>query len=331
MPGSSGKATILVTGAAGFIGRALCARLAQDGKRTVRALLRRPSAGPWHESIVLDLATGAVDAAVMQQVQAVFHLAGRVHALDGDQADKDEYAKVNVQGTQALLDAAVRAGVEAFVFFSSVKACGEGGRSCLDEDCSLRPTTAYGRSKREAERAVLEAGRLHSLRVTNLRLPLVYGAHSKGNLVSMLRAVERKRFPPLAECGNKRSMVHVEDVIDAALLVARRPQAGGKTYIVTDGVPRSTRELYTLMRIALNKTPPSWNVPISVLKLAGRVGDACRYLAGKRFVIDSAMVEKLTGSAWYSSARIEQELGFHASRDLTQGLSDMVRVFKSVR
>jgi nucleoside-diphosphate-sugar epimerase len=331
MPGSNEKHTVLVTGAGGFIGQALCARLAQEREWTVRALLRRPSAGPWHESFVLDLATDAIDVAVVEDVRTVFHLAGRVHALDGDQAEQSEYVRVNVHGTRALLEAAVQAGVEAFIFFSSVKACGEGGRSCLDEDCSLRPRTAYGRSKQEAERAVLEAGRLHSLRVTNLRLPLVYGEHSKGNLVTMLRAVARNRFPPLAECGNKRSMVHVEDVVDAALLASRRPQASGKTYIVTDGAARSTREIYTLMCVALNKSPPTWSVPVSVLRLVGRIGDVCSHLAVRRCVIDSTIVEKLTESAWYSSAKIEQELGFRPSHDLKQALSDMVRGAKSLR
>ncbi len=311
----------LVTGASGFLGRRLCARLRAEGVR-VRALSRRPGEGPWEDALALDLATAPLPPGALAGVDTVFHLAARTHAL-GERGDEPLYRALNVEGTRRVVEAAVAAGVARLVLASSVKAIGEGGPHCLDEDSPEAPASAYGRSKLEAERLVQAAGRTRAIHTAVLRLTLLYGSGAPGNLARMLAAVRRHRFPPIPECGNRRSLLHVDDAVEALLLAARRPEAAGRTYIVTGPRPYSTREIYEAMCRALGREPPRWSVPLAALRLLARAGDAGGRLAGRRLPLDSAALDKLAGSAWYSARRIERELGFRARRELAESLLEM--------
>ena len=310
----------LVTGASGFIGQNLCQCLREGGVR-IRALMRYECQGPWDEVVVADLADNLPDK-VLQGVDAVFHLAGKAHALSETRQDETEYHAINTVGTQRLLEACQVEGVQRFVFFSSVKAMGEGGLACLDEDADLPPETPYGQSKLEAERLVLNGGYVPHPVV--LRLSMVYGPIEKGNLPRMIHAVAKGRFPPLPELGNQRSMVHVDDVVRAAILVAERPEAAGGTYILTDGRAYSTRQMYEWICEALGKSIPAWYVPTFALRLLALLGDGIGALSGKRFVIDSDAMKKLVGSACYSSDLIQKDLGFTPVRNLQESLGEIV-------
>lgn len=325
---------VLVTGASGFIGRHLVKRLARDG-HTVRALVReRRSARDLPGGF--DIAIGDVrDSQAMQAAvdgcDTVFHTAGKTHALTELQSDEETYRAVNVDGTRIVLDAAVAGGAERFVFFSSVKAMGEGDSRCLDASFDGRPKTPYGRSKLEGERVALEIGRRTGVHVACLRLPLVYGPGNKGNLFRMIQAVDRGVFPPLPEIGNRRSMVHVVDVVEAALLAAETPAANGQCYIVTDGSAYSTRELYVLICRGLGKAIPFWHVPVWILRMAAKGGDAIGKAMGKRFVFDSDALDKLLGSAWYSSERISRELGYKPVIRIEKALPELIGWYRMAR
>lgn len=157
-----------------------------------------------------------------------------------------------------------------------------------------------------------------------LRLSMVYGPTRKGNLPKMIEAIRRGRFPPLPETGNKRSMAHVDDVVQAAILAAEKAEAVGQTYIVTDGQAYSTRQIYESICEVLGKPVPSWHVPIGMLKTLAKVGDGIGILRGRRFMCDSDALDKLTGSAWYSQEKIERELGFSPKRRLRGSLAEIV-------
>lgn len=313
----------VVTGATGFIGRALCAKLTARGVR-VRALVRRAADGPWEDLIVADIGAGPLPDDALLGVDTVFHLAGKVDALSDMDGDESEYLRDNVEGTRNVLEAATKIRVERFVFVSSVKAGGECSDVCLDEAMVDNPETPYGRAKLEAERLVFKYALKHKMHAVVLRLPLVYGPGHKGNLVRMLESVAARRFPPWPEFGNHRSMVHVEDVAVAAILAAQTPDANVQTYIVTDGRPYSTRELYGLMRLALGRRKPRLSIPIKVLRAAARFGDMVGRMRDRRFFFDSDTLEKLTASAWYRSRKLESELGFNPTYDLERALPEMV-------
>ena len=311
----------LITGASGFIGRVLCQQL-RNQQVQVRAGMRRESEGPWDEVVSFDLTTLRLPADTLAGVDTVFHLAGKAHALSETRLDEADYFRINTEGTSALLEAAKAAGVRRFVFFSSVKAMGEGGDNCQDETVTCHPETSYGKSKLAAERLVLEGGYVPEPVV--LRLSMVYGCSHKGNLPRMIESVAKERFPPLPEVRNKRSMVHVEDVVQAALLAAQKQEAVGQTYIVTDGRTCSTRQLYQWICEALATPAPGWAVPIQLLKVLAKVGDAIGQLRGRRFMFDTDALDKLIGSACYSSEKIQRELGYRPTKELESGLREIV-------
>lgn len=311
----------LVTGAGGFIGRYLCSAL-QSNTRTVTAALRQKANGPWDHAIPLDLEGTALSSSEIQDISCVFHLAGKVHALGESREDEREYFRINTDGTRKLLESSMAAGVRRFVYISSVKAMGEGGDVCQDESEACRPETSYGRSKLAAERLVLEGDYVPEPVV--LRLSMVYGSSRKGNLPRMIGAVAKGRFPPLPEVGNQRSMVHVEDVVQAIVLAAEKQAAVGQTYIVTDGQACSTRQMYELVCEALDKPVPAWTIPIGMLKVLAKVGDGIGGVRGRQFMFDSGALDKLISSACYSSEKIQRELGFRPAWDLRSALSEIV-------
>ena len=323
---------MLVTGATGFIGGRVVEALQQRGIR-IRALVRNiPEAGRrWKEGVearCIDFTRSDTLVGAMTGADTIFHLAGYAHADDEGSANaENQHWAVTVSGTQALLDEALRAGVRKLVYFSSVKAMGEGGADCKDEAEEPRPTTAYGKAKLEAERLARQAADENQMHVCVLRLPLVYGPGVKGNLRRMIEAIERGRFPPLPDTDNQRSMVHVDDVVQASLLAAEDPRANGQIYIVTDGHAYSTRRIYDLICQGLGKQALRWSIPQSLLRAGASVGDVIESVSGRRFVFDSDALAKLLGSAWYSSEKITRELGYRPTRTLDGSIKEMVEAY----
>lgn len=312
----------LISGSTGFIGGRLRQALARDGL-PMRLLTRSPR--PGEQFVVADLGDVAALTAACADVERVFHCAGYAHAfssLHGD--DAATHWRVNFEGTRNLVEAAGQAGVKRFVFLSSVKAMAEPGNACADEDFPGEPATAYGKAKRAAEAAVLEAGRRHGMQVVILRLALVYGAGGRGNLERMGRLVRRGLFPPLPETGNHRSLVHVRDVVAAMRRVVDDERAAGRTYIVAGPEAPSGRELFAALRTALGMPPCEWAVPLPALRLAAAVGDGLEALLQRRLPLDGEVLERLLGSAWYSPARIGRELAWYPEVGLAEGLTEML-------
>ena len=319
---------ILVTGGTGFIGQHLVNFLSDKGAN-VTVLSRHELITPGTEKMKFNVVNGDLTqpaslAGICRGVNIIFHLAGHSHALDqADDKNEDINQRVTVNGTRALVELSLREGIERFIFFSSVKAMGEGGDTCLDETAESKPVTSYGRAKLVAEMLVLEAVR-RGMASTVLRLPMVYGPHCKGNLPRMIQGVACGRFPPLPDTGNKRSMVDVRDVVQAAILAATNSVATGKMYIVTDGQAYSTGQIYVWIRAALGRPIPRWVIPLSVLRFAAHIGDTIGHLCRRRFILDTDALDKLLGSAWYSSEKISRELGYKPAYTLKDSLPEMV-------
>ena len=325
---------VLITGATGYIGRHLVNTLRQQNVKLcalVRDLARIRQM--WPEGAVEgrygDFAKPETLSNTCSGVGTVFHLAS--YAQNEGKSDsecEERHWSITVTGTRALLAEAARKGVKRFIFLSTVKVMGEGGTTCLDESGLAAPKSSYGRAKLAAERLVLEAGEKHGMHVCNLRLPMVYGLDNRGNLARMIASIDNGWFPPLPKMDNKRSMVHVSDVIQALLLAAENPMARNKTYIVTDGQVYSTRHIYTLVCQALEKTASRWTIPVAVLLLGARLGDIIGRVIRRHMPLNSEVLEKLLGSAWYSSEKIRHELGYRARHTLETGLTEMVESYR---
>jgi UDP-glucose 4-epimerase len=309
-----------VTGGSGFIGRRICRRLSEKGQ--VRILCRRACDGPWTGADAVDLSRDPLPSGALESVDTVIHLAARTHAVD-ETGDTDQlYRSINVDGTRKLLEAASAAGVRRFVLMSSVKAMGESADEAQNESSPADPSTWYGRTKLAAEQLVLQGGFVQEPVV--LRPALVYGPGVRGNLERMIDSVRSGRFPSVPEVGNRRSLVHVDDVAAAVDLAADAAGAAGRVFIVTDGRPVSTREMFEWISGGLNRPVPSRTYPLVLFRTLSRIGDTVGRIRGRRWIFDSEAYDKLFGSAWYDASAIETALGFTPQWTLETAIASMV-------
>ncbi|RLA03407.1 MAG: NAD-dependent dehydratase, partial [Gammaproteobacteria bacterium] len=220
------------------------------------------------------------------------------------------------------------AGVRQFIYFSSVKAVADPGNECVDESWQRPPSDPYGQSKLGAEQRLFAIGSESGMQVTVLRPALVYGPAVKGNLWRMLQAIDNGRFPPLPDTGNQRSLVCVDDLIDAARLAADSPQADGQIYIVSDDAHYSTRQLYDWMHEALGRNVPRWSIPVFVLRAGAWVGGVAGRMTGRQLPLNPDVLQRLLGSACYRSDKIQQQLGWRPRRHLRDSLPGMVSAYR---
>ena len=290
---------VFITGATGFIGQRLIN--AVNGEFRVLSRVKHRN----YKTIVCDLQSEVIPDQALNNVSTVFHLAGFSHDLRDANKISDLYYKVNVSATVQLAELAVRAGVKKFVFVSSVKAGGDLSLGeCSSETDQGDPEGVYGKTKREAEFKLLEIGKESGMHVSIIRPSLVYGPNVKGNLKLMLSGIKKGWFPPLPETGNKRSMIHVDDLVRAILLVAEDKRANGEIFIATDGVPHSSREIFNSMCDLVGKSIPKWSVPKILFDFASLIRPRIKY-----------QINKLLGDECYSSAKLVA-LGFKAKKSL---------------
>lgn len=271
---------ILVTGASGFVGRALLARLLDMPHVVVRVALRNNAQQLKHSptlelSVVGDLGPEVDWRAAVAQVNTVVHCAARVHMLKETAADPlAEFRRANVEGTLKLARQAQAAGVKRFVFVSSIKVNGEQtarGQPFFADDAAA-PADAYGISKLEAEQGLLALGKEGAMEVVIVRPVLVYGPGVKANFLSMLRWMDKGVPLPLGAIHeNRRSLVALDNLVDLLLVCLTHPAAAGQIFLAADGEDLSTTELLRRCAQALGKRAVLLPVPPSWLALAARL------------------------------------------------------------
>ena len=264
---------VLVTGANGFIGRALSRELLRRGRR-VRAAVRREAELPdgCASRVVGDIGPDTDWREALEGIDAVAHLAARVHVERESAADPlAAFRRTNVAGTLQLARSAAAAGIERFIFLSSVKVLGEGAPDKTFTDSSPPdPRDPYSVSKREAETDLLELAGRTSLGVVIIRPPLVYGPGVGGNFRSLLRLIDRGVPLPIAGIANRRSLLYVGNLVDAVDLCLCHDAAAGQTYLIRDGQDLSSAELVRRLAAALGRRAPLFRVPEAALRLAAR-------------------------------------------------------------
>lgn len=315
----------LVTGGSGVVGPAVLRRLAAAGYR-VRSLSRTPPPAdmlPSDVEVVLgDLLDREVVEDAVRGAHVVLHLAAMLHRRRVDDEVLRAYRDINIEGTCRVRDAAVRAGVERFVLFSTINVYGpsEGDR-ILDEDSEPRPQTPYATSKLAAEEIVLEAG--DELPAVVLRLAAVYGPRMRGNYAQLARALAGGWFLPIGPGANRRTLVHVEDVATSAVLAAEHPAAVGRIFNVTDGAVHTFESVLEAMCRALNRRPPRRRIPESAARacvgIAGRIPGL-----GRTARLAEDLLDKILEDVAVSGERIQSELGFRPRFDLWRGWEDVL-------
>jgi len=269
---------LLITGASGFVGSALCGHIvAQD--RPLRRVVRRASGEhDGHSQYVIPNIDDSVDwSTALANVTHIVHLAARVHLLVDQALDPlTEYRKVNVQGTVNLARQAAKAGIKRFVFVSSVKVNGEStklGQPFTAHDTPA-PEDPYGVSKYEAEQELLRLARDVDMEVVIVRPPLVYGLGVKANFERLMQWVSKGLPLPFgAITNNRRSLVALDNLVDLLIRCIDHPSAAGKIFMASDGEDLSTKELLQRLGGAMRRPVFLVPIPASMLNwLANLIG-----------------------------------------------------------
>lgn len=307
----------LITGATGFVGQALIARMAREDLacREVRRSTKNLSHMENGLTSASHFFVTGIDGTTSWEgafdgVDVVIHLAALAHQRKV--LSWDDYRRCNVEGTLHLAREAERAGVSRFVHVSSIKANDEenprDGRGRIvpfSESLSAAPQDPYGRSKWEAEMQLQKRQETAKMGIAIIRPPLVYGPRVKANFLALLKLVRRGVPLPLGGVSNQRSLIYVENLVSAILLCAQHPLATGQTFIVADGEPVSTSSLVKMMASSMGKTPRLLNIPENVLSHLARItGQSARWckLAGSLVVDDRKIRETLEWQPPYSTA-----------------------------
>jgi len=312
----------LVTGASGFVGRALCSRLIADGflvRGVVRELSRRLGLPQSMEIVPVDSIGMDTDwTHVISGIDSVIHLAARVHIMRDTAVDAlQEFRKINLYGTECLARQAAQAGVKRFVFVSTIGVNGNtSGRNAFTESDDLRPYNPYSVSKLEAEIGLREISAKTGMEVVIVRPPLVYGPGNPGNFLSLLRIIAKGSPLPLSSVCNLKSFLYVENLASSLVCCVAHQKAAGQTYLVSDGEDVTTPELIRRVAAALGRPARLFPFPPSLMRFAGK-------LFGK-----ADAVERLVGSLTIDSSKIQRELGWKPPYTMEQGLKETAEWFK---
>ncbi|WP_342630742.1 SDR family oxidoreductase [Marinobacter alkaliphilus] len=303
---------ILLTGSTGFVGKHISTCLGQREIYDLSCAVRKPGSCAFGREIVTGDLNAATDLnSALEGVNVVIHAAARAHIMNGGAVDPlSEYRRVNVDGTLNLARQAAGAGVQRFIFVSSVKVNGElsNERKPFSPSDAPAPEDAYGVSKWEAEQGLKAIAKETGMEVVIVRPPLVYGPGVKGNFASMVKLV-RKGVPlPLGSIRNKRSLVAVDNLVDFIVTCIDHPAAANQVFMVSDGEDISTSELLRELGKAMGKPARLVPVPAGLLRLGATV-------LGKR-----AVAHRVLGSLQVDISDAKALLGWKPPVSLQEGL-----------
>lgn len=305
---------ILVSGASGFVGRALC-KEAKLRNLEVRAAMHNNTQ---ELDDVEAFVAGNIDAstkwtAALKGVDVIIHLAARAHVMKETSSDPlVEFRKVNVLGTENLARQAAECGVRRMVFVSSIGVNGTqsiAGIPFTEEDIPS-PHNAYAQSKLEAEQSLIKVSEETGLEVVILRPPLVYGDAAKGNLAWLVKILQQGWPLPFASIKNLRSMIYLGNLVDALILCAQHPAAAGEVFLVRDGQDVSTPEFIRAVASALGVGARLFPFPPMLLHAAAT-------MTGKKGVMP-----KLDGFLQINDGKIRERLGWAPPYTFQSGMAN---------
>ncbi|MEQ9359152.1 NAD-dependent epimerase/dehydratase family protein [Coleofasciculus chthonoplastes] len=321
---------ILVTGATGFIGRHLITRL-QDLNWRVKLAIRHISNEklPSINISVIDNINETTDwTESLKDINLLVHLAGSAHIFTKEKnhhEKEQEFFKVNTTGTANLVKQSIAAGVKHFVFISSIGAMATLSDHPLTETSPCQPDTPYGRSKLQAEQALIELASQSSMTWTILRPTLVYGSGNPGNMERLIKLINRGLPLPFGLVNNRRSLLYVGNLVDAIATCLTHPNAKNQTFLVSDGQDLSTPELIHKIAYHLERPCHLLPVPPSLLKLAGHLGDTIEQFTKRPLPLNSSTIDRLLGSLIVDSSHIRNTLNWEPPYTVDEGLSKTLR------
>jgi len=304
---------ILLTGATGFIGKALIVELIQQNFNISIAVRQKTNLFPdkVKQFIVGNFENNPDFSASLSEVDCVIHIAGKAHVIDKVKASAlDEFRKINTELTLDLAKQAVTAGVERFVFLSSIGVNGNQNNQPFLEIDTPNPQEPYAISKYEAEQGLFKLAKETDMEVVIIRPPLVYGANAPGNF-GRLMSWASKKYPmplPLGLVGNSRSLVAIDNLVDFIVTCVTHKNAANEVFLISDREDLSTTQLLRKIAKAFGKKVFLLPVPVQLMifmaGLLGRRADAIRLFSSLR--VDSSKVKELLD--WDPKITMDEQL-----------------------
>lgn len=264
---------ILVTGASGFIGSAVCQTL-MNSKKSVRAIVRLPNTRTSKSDIeyisVGDMRFIKNWKEILTDVDCVIHCAGRAHVIKEKEKNPLKiFREINVEVTRRLAESCIESGVRRFIFLSSIGVNGNNtnGREPFSNKDDPNPKEDYAISKFEAEKVLLNLSKQSNLQTVIIRPPLVYGPNAKGNFFRLLKLIDLNIPLPFSSIKNNRSMIGLDNLVDVILKCIEYPVVKSDIFLVSDGEDISTPNLIKLMALSMNKRVTLFYIPMFVIRI----------------------------------------------------------------
>jgi nucleoside-diphosphate-sugar epimerase len=320
---------ILVTGARGFIGSYLLPILSQDQFQITAAVRNNLS-----QSLSIPIKTikvGNIDEKTnwqeaLQGIDIVIHLAARAHIINETIPNPEaEFIKVNTQGTANLVKQSIQAGVKHFIFISSIGAMTTQSDRILTENSPCHPDSPYGRSKLQAEQALIELAKDSNMTWTILRPTLVYGLGNPGNMERLMKLIKRGLPLPFGAVKNRRSFVFVGNLVDAIITCLDHPNAANQIFLISDNQAVSTPQLIRLIAQQIQQPCQLLPVPTILLRFLGYLGDRVESITGKNLPFNTYNIDRLLGSLTVDSRYIQKTLNWQPPFTLEQGLARTIQ------
>ncbi|RPJ43127.1 MAG: NAD-dependent epimerase/dehydratase family protein [Deltaproteobacteria bacterium] len=318
---------VLVTGATGFIGRAVVTALLEDGYE-VRALVRPRSGDNLRDSGVSlwkgDLTVPSSLRGIAEGINAVCHIAG---VLGSPNVDQKTYFRLNAEGTSHLLAECLNRPIEKFIHCSTAGVMGSGGDPRRDESSEIHPGNAYECSKAEGEAHVLSFIEKHRFPAIILRPGMVYGPGDMHHL-GLYRAIKKKYFFLFGSGNSCLDPVFVNDVAGAFVKVLKADGNVGETFLISGPRPVPVREFAETIALSLGHQPSFLEIPVGLARAAAFVTVACSRFLPFKPILTPARVKFLSETRSYSINKARQRLGYEPL-ELKEGIARTVSWYKS--
>jgi nucleoside-diphosphate-sugar epimerase len=287
------KESILITGSRGFVGSHLFNSLLSKNYNLIP--VQRISSTEVQENLA--------------PAKTAIHLAGLAHQTKG-KSQESIYMESNLHLTEDFLKKAIQAGVEHFIYFSTIKVLGEGQKDPYSETSNPNPQDSYARSKLEAEESLKRISAENRIAYTILRPPLIYGNHPKANLESLINWVAKGRPVPISSKVNQRSIISLDNLTEFLQALIQNSLSNNQTFLVQDSTPVSTKQMVIWIAEALKKNPHFLTIPNSLAEFSfGLIGQSAKW---KRFSESLYVDDGYTRKVLNWKPKISSQDGFHS-------------------
>jgi nucleoside-diphosphate-sugar epimerase len=325
---------VLVTGANGFVGSSVCDHLVSAGFDVVGVVRNNVDISADNRWIFQKDLESSPE--IFRTFHAVIHLAARVHIFTESSSNTcKEYERVNRDMTLNLAKKCIAAGVEKFIFTSSISIFGRFFKGVIDPIREPAPDDHYGASKWEAEQNLVKLfSEQNRSQCIIFRLPMIYGPKNKGNMLHLLKAASLGLPLPLGLTKGKRSIAYIRNVCDAMGIVIKdekknRPRV--QTFFINDRHDLTSGELYELIFQVYWKKRGLIPVPTLWLKFLGSLGSTVESIFSTRTFINKNLIARLLNESRFSSDLFSQEYDWTPPYKPKRGISETVKWYRGQR